>query len=146
MIEAVSKKLTRNDLGLTGGHQAGICVPRSIVNLNFFPLLDEKTYNPRKKIRCLYQGKEIFFNYIYYNNRLFGSGTRNEYRLTGMSTFFRENKCETDDVLEFKKNGENYLISILKGTNQDYNEVLLEDSPIIIKADWSYKAGIDYEY
>ncbi len=40
MNKTISKKLSANDLGLTGSHQAGILVPKSTELQNFFPKLD----------------------------------------------------------------------------------------------------------
>ena len=80
MVSKVVKRLTRNDLGLTGGHQAGICVPFKIVKLGFFPELDSSIKNPRLDIPFSFAGQTIVFSYVYYNGRLIGDGTRNEYR------------------------------------------------------------------
>ncbi|GAB1458090.1 hypothetical protein MASR2M48_33980 [Spirochaetota bacterium] len=41
LSKQVVKKLSKNDLGLTGSHQAGILVPRVDEILNFFPFLTE---------------------------------------------------------------------------------------------------------
>ena len=134
----ISKKLTRNDLGTTGSHQAGICVPINIIRLNFFPSLDSSQYNPRKTIPLLYKDKTVFFNLIYYNNRLFGKGTRNEYRLTGMTRFLKENDCKENDTLEFSLCDGKYYIDIIKQHTKELNI----DAPIYIKSDWAYKESI----
>ena len=43
-------------------------------------------------------GRQWSFNFIYYNNRFFG-GTRNEFRLTGMTDFFREFNLKAGDAV-----------------------------------------------
>ena len=103
----VTKLLSANDTGETGGHQAGICVPKRQEILSFFPTLDSRTKNPRMTIvfHCMNSGEKWTFNYIYYNNKFFG-GTRNEYRLTGMTKsmcplFRSDHIFGADDGVEF---------------------------------------------
>jgi hypothetical protein len=43
----ISKVLSANDTGDTGGHQAGILVPKDPDILAFFPKLDANRRNPR---------------------------------------------------------------------------------------------------
>ena len=43
----IAKILSANDTGETGGHQAGILVPREPDVISFFPKLDASQYNPR---------------------------------------------------------------------------------------------------
>ncbi|MBY6018719.1 hypothetical protein KUW04_13160 [Halomonas denitrificans] len=93
----ITKVLSANDTGETGGHQAGILVPRERRLLSFFPSLNEKEYNPRVHLKFEDgSGVEWDFAFIYYNNKLFG-GTRNEYRLTRMTRFIREAGLTTGD-------------------------------------------------
>ena len=136
MSQIVCKTLSRNDLGYTGGHQAGILVPKEIIKLDFFPFLDPSEYNPRCDISFNFEDRIIAFTFIYYNNRLHGNGTRNEYRITGMTKFFRENCCEPGDVLKFSKDMNGYKINIEKQiiTVEGYREAL--DRPIVIRAGW----------
>ena len=47
-------------------------------------------------------GAEWTFSFIYYNNRFFG-GTRNEYRLTGMTEFFRRFNLKAGDRVILKQ-------------------------------------------
>ena len=100
----VEKKLSANDLGHTGSHQAGIHVPKDERILNFFPLLNGRTKNPRAHIvmREVADNTRWDFNFIYYNNRLSG-GTRNEYRLTCMTGYLRAVGASVGDVLTFRK-------------------------------------------
>ena len=86
---AITKVLSKNDTGETGGHQAGILVPKDPNILAFFPPLDSSTKNPRVRLNFFDpQGSLWKFSFIYYNNYFFG-GTRNEYRLTWMTALIR---------------------------------------------------------
>ena len=69
----ISKVLSANDTGETGGHQAGILIPKSEIILSFFPKLSSAKKNPRVSIK-FYDNydKEWQFNFIYYNNKFFG--------------------------------------------------------------------------
>jgi hypothetical protein len=103
MKTTVEKVLSANDTGETGGHQAGLLIPKDILTLEFFPYLDPSTKNPRCVIDLLdAAGDEWTFNFIYYNNKFFG-GTRNEYRLTCMTEFIRRYSLKEGDVVIFKK-------------------------------------------
>lgn len=139
MVSKVVKRLTRNDLGLTGGHQAGICVPFKIVRLGFFPELDVSVKNPRVDIPFDFAGRAIVLSYVYYNGRLLGEGTRNEYRLTGMTKFFKENGCAVDDLLEFSFKEGKYSIDIRHQNKENYDDSFDLDEPLIIRADWIYR-------
>ena len=104
MSRKISKKLSANDVGTTGAHQAGILVPKEKAILSFFPSLDPKVKNPRMTlvVRELRDGTRWEFNFIYYNNKLFG-GTRNEYRLTCMTQYLRAIDSKVGDDLVFSK-------------------------------------------
>ena len=97
--------LSANDTGETGGHQAGILVPKDPRVLNFFPWLDPSQKNPRLFLTFEDEHKlQWNFAFIYYNNRLFG-GTRNEYRLTRMTGFLMLNKLQQGDTIIMRKPG-----------------------------------------
>ena len=108
IIKKISKILTKNDTGETHSHQAGILVPKSKAEiLSFFPELQNNEKNPRKNVVFLDKNGKIWkFNYIYYNNKFFG-GTRNEYRLTGMTKFFRKYDVLEGDLVVFSCDSEN---------------------------------------
>jgi hypothetical protein len=98
-MHAIEKILSANDTGETGGHQAGICVPKAENILSFFPPLNPELKNPRQVLDIKDDAGTFWsFNFIYYNNRFFG-GTRNEYRLTGMTAFFREFNLKAGDKI-----------------------------------------------
>ncbi|MFT4954901.1 MAG: hypothetical protein ACI8U3_001275 [Brevundimonas sp.] len=86
-----SKTLSANDTGLTGGHQAGILVPKGDLELlAFFPFLDPAMENPSAWIDVTDEhGQERRLRYIWYNKKLHGTGTRNEYRITHLTGYLR---------------------------------------------------------
>ena len=121
MSRIVSKPLTRNDLGLTGSHQAGMCIPRNVAI--FFPTLNESEKNPRAVVRVIdWNNKPWTFNFIHYNNKLFG-GTRYEYRLTKMTKFFREHQLKENDRIEFSINPSGKYSIIIHHNHETENTV-----------------------
>jgi hypothetical protein len=104
MIIKIRKKLSPNDVGTTGTHQAGILVPKEPCVLKFFPTLDGSTLNPRANL-TLHDKSDATrwkFNFIYYNNKKFG-GTRNEYRLTCMTQYLRAINAKAGDEIIFSR-------------------------------------------
>jgi hypothetical protein len=100
---SIAKTLSANDTGETGGHQAGILVPREPEILSFFPSLGTDAKNPR--VHLLFEdpsGEAWVFAFIYYNNSYFG-GTRNEYRLTRMTKFIRAHNLREGDELILRR-------------------------------------------
>ena len=78
------KRLSANDTLATNAHQAGPYVPKDLL-FEVFPMIDDRTR----------QNPDVFFDAyvdshvdhrrvraVWYNNRLFGTGTRNEARIT----------------------------------------------------------------
>lgn len=108
----ISKVLSANDTGETGGHQAGLLIPREERILSFFPRLDSNQLNPRSHLRFEDQdGSSWEFAFIYYNNRFFG-GTRNEYRLTRMTKYIRQTSLAAGDEVVLRYLGDaGYFIS-----------------------------------
>jgi hypothetical protein len=103
---AITKYLSRNDAGETGGHQAGMLIPRDPEILSFFPRLNPKEYNPRHQLTFRDPlGTKWTFSFIYYNNKFFG-GTRNEYRLTCMTPFMRAHNLHAGDKLTLSRDEE----------------------------------------
>ena len=106
VAKAISKILSANDTGETGSHQAGILVPKKSEILTFFPTLDYSRKNPRHHLVFYDESDARWeFAYIFYNNMLFG-GTRNEYRLTRMTPFLRQNGLNAGDELILEQNAE----------------------------------------
>jgi len=112
---AITKILSKNDTGETGAHQAGILVPKPEEILSFFPELDSSVKNPRLAITFIDDtGSKWQFSFIYYNNKFF-DGTRNEYRLTRMTPFFKSHNLKSGDTLTLEHNGEGeYNISYVR--------------------------------
>lgn len=95
----VVKILSANDVGATGTHQSGILVQKDAAVLEIFPKLDGTVLNPRAALTARDQADHSWgLTFIYYNNRLFG-GTRNEYRLTRLTKYFRANGVVEGDSL-----------------------------------------------
>lgn len=100
--QVVEKYLSANDTGATGGHQAGILIPKAGSVLLFFPPLEATVKNPRAVFNVTDDaGGQWPLVFIHYNNRFFG-GTRNEYRLTGMTRFFRAFNLHAGDKIILK--------------------------------------------
>ena len=111
---AIQKILTKNDTSETGAHQAGICIPKDFHILSFFPKLDVDVKNPRTILIVVDEAdKEWCFSFIYYNNKKFG-GTRNEYRLTGMTGFIKQYNLKAGDTLILKRKGAKDLRVLFK--------------------------------
>ena len=116
---SISKQLSMNDSGETGGHQAGMLIPKQKEILDFFPKLDSSLKNPRAAMYFTDKsGKTWKMNFIYYNNRFFG-GTRNEYRLTGMTAYFRESNLKAGDE-----------ITLTRSNNQLSIDYTRENTPV----------------
>ena len=137
MIKTIFKKLSKNDLGLTGSHQSGICVPRDIVKKGFFPKLDKNQLNPRETISFDIGGECLELSYIYYNSRTLGLGTRNEYRLTRMMHFFHQNNLKENDIVQFDLDESRQKYSIVLHKEED-QRVFDNNAPLIIHAGWAY--------
>lgn len=102
------KVLSLNDTGETGAHVAGLLVPKT--DLDFFPPLVRGEKNPRAEIAATDPHGNVWpLNFIYYNNELFG-GTRNEFRLTGLTNFFEKNALRAGDVVALEKTSSGFRI------------------------------------
>lgn len=132
------KTLSRNDLGLTGGHQGGILVPRVEAAFLFFPALDATQFNPRTVVcfRDEVLARDWDLNFIYYNGRLLRRSSRNEYRLTGLTGFFRSHDAVVGDELEFREMADGSRTLQLRRANEI--EVGEEPDPdvIVLSGKW----------
>ena len=107
---SISKTLSANDTGETGGHQAGFCIPRTREILDFFPALSTEEKNPRRSMHFLDDFDRTWsFNFIYYNNKFFG-GTRNEYRLTGVTGYVRSVALRSGDKITLTRTKDSELM------------------------------------
>jgi hypothetical protein len=119
----IVKVLTPNDVGDTHSHQAGWTVPKPIVS--FFPPLDSSRLNPDTWLLVLGPGGQCWsWRYIYYNSRLHGLGTRNEYRLTHVRSAIHDLGASAGDVIEFTRQGD-----------QDIHVRILNDSAFRMETD-----------
>ena len=118
MTSKFRKTLSKNDTGVTGSHQAGMAIPKSNTDfLKFLGNLDPKEENPSRAIHCMDEyGDMLDLRFVYYNKKLHGNGTRNEYRLTKTTGYFRRSDAEPGDEVELSKNDEDdfYRIKIIK--------------------------------
>lgn len=113
------KILSANDVGSTGTHQAGILVPKTdTALLGFLPFLSAEAKNPSAYLSCVDRlGVRFNARFVYYNNSLHDrEGTRNEYRLTGLTDFLRRNGAKPGDLLEISGDGRglDYLMEIVR--------------------------------
>ncbi len=116
---AFRKTLSANDVGTTGGHQGGVLIPKGERDLlEFLPHLDPSVKNPDAWLSCTdpYGGTHRF-RFVYYNNKLHDPrGTRNEYRITYMTAWFRNAGAKEGDVFEIAKDAGSsvYTVSVIK--------------------------------
>ena len=117
---AYSKFLSANDTGDTGAHQAGIYVAKNAISI-LFDTPGAKGENKDKLVKIRWQGDfTTDSRFIYY-----GTGTRNEYRITRFGRGFPYLRTEhTGDLFVFIKNdSENYSGYVLE-TEDEINTFL----------------------
>lgn len=117
--QSISKILSKNDVGETGSHMAGILIPKQPTILEFFPPLELNALNPRVEVVFIDSSGETWtFNFLHYNNRFYG-GTRNEYRLTGMTKYIKSySLTEGDEIIFKKRSGGTYSIAHRRNTSK----------------------------
>ena len=100
-----TKRLSANDLGITGTHQSGILIPKDPSVLGLFPTLDVTRLNPDCVIDFYVPNFDQYrqARFVYYNGRDLGMGTRSEYRLTRIAGLLREFGAQVGDQLEFRR-------------------------------------------
>lgn len=138
MVEqTIVKTLSPNDVGETGGHQAGLHIPKKKSILSFFPCLEPSARNPRVHLRFKDQsGYHWKFAFIYYNNKFFG-GTRNEYRLTGMTRYIREaGLVSGDEVLMHRHANGSFSISYRRAQEPSIAHSETRGTVLILSPNW----------
>ena len=130
------KTLSANDVGTTGGHMGGILVPKGDGELlAFLPPLDVSTLNPSAWIDCEAPDRAILrLRFVYYNNRLHvEGGTRNEYRITYLTKFLRDEGAREGDLFEIAREdgAAVYRIRVVRKTEEV--QPLEDDGPLRIK-------------
>ena len=109
------KTLSANDVGSTGGHQGGILIPKGEKELlEILPPLNPCVKNPDAWIECVDDASQkLKFRFVYYNNKLHDDGgTRNEYRITHMTRWFRDVGAREGDEFEISKDHMNAFYTI----------------------------------
>lgn len=112
-MKQIEKVLSKNDTGETGGHQDGFLIPKQPAEIRgCLPSLDATVENPRCPVEAIDDAGEYWsFQYIYYNKKLFGTGTRNEYRLTGFIRFIKKYLLKAGDTVILRPEGRVYRIT-----------------------------------
>lgn len=137
MTKEIRKVLSANDTGETGAHQAGILVPKNEKILSFFPSLDRNARNPRMTLVMREEdGTRWEFNFIYYNNRLTGAGTRNEFRLTVMTKYLRAANAKAGDVLVFSKDADDSFRVRLQRASRE-TPLVNDDDVLVLSGGWT---------
>jgi|GEM_PF-425347 len=116
LINSAIKRLSENDTSSSSSHQAGFLIPKLFVKDGLFERLSDTELNPRRKLKFtdLSDNSVVFFNYIFYNNRLF-EGTRLEYRLTGLTRWIKSHGLKAGDSIEFQRIDKyEYTIKVIK--------------------------------
>ena len=136
MRKAFRKVLSPNDANETGGHQAGILIPKNMRDLiSFLGKLDLLIKNPRKQLSFIdEEGVVSKFNFIYYNNKFHTpEGTRNEYRLTGMTAYLKRRNAQSGDTLELSRLDEEdcYRVALIKEKNQESEEIVTSNYVVL---------------
>lgn len=133
-----SKILSANEIGITKSHQAGLLVPKRIALLGYFPSLDHFATNPREKMTfsILELGIEVSLNFIYYNNKDRGQGTRSEYRLTGTTKLFKQLHALPGQVIEFGYIDKCKKAIIIKRDEMDTSPNQITKRPFITTNGW----------
>lgn len=143
MSKTCRKILTKNDTAETGGHQAGITIPKRPDLLDFFPALDLAEFNPEDWIVCIdSEGERWEMRYVYYNGKTFSPrlSTRNEYRITYMTKFFRKWNAQSKDAIVFKETNKRntYDVRIEKLSVSDAaSKNNTEEQAVVILRGWS---------
>lgn len=130
--KAISKVLSPNDVGETGTHQAGFLIPKSGNTKFFFPPLDGTVKNPRHNLVFYDEVSNRWeFSFIYYNGKKFG-GTRDEYRLTGLTKFFSQNKLVSGDTIILSRDDEDrYIIHYKRSSTTNVETITKQDGTVI---------------
>lgn len=99
---------------MTKSHQDGIHWPLEIIHAGFFPALNPAEHNPRTLINITFldSGETGAGHYIHYNNKFTTGGTRNEFRLTGLTATLLGLGARPGDRIEVSHTPDRLNISI----------------------------------
>ena len=79
---------------------------------------------------------EISLNYIYYNNKDRGQGTRSEYRLTGTTNLFRQLNVVPGQTIEFGYIDKALRAVIIKNRDENVSQRDISSRPFITTNGW----------
>ncbi len=119
-LQSFCKFLSANDTGKTGGHQAGIYIPKPAVPIIFGQSFSRGTNHDRRGEITWHDGKTTCNRFIYY-----GRGTRNEYRITQFGRGFEYLSDEhTGDLFVLVKNTQDSYQGFVLSTEEEIEEFL----------------------
>lgn len=114
------KFLAANDTGETGAHQSGIYIPKPAVSIIFSGQFDRGSNQDRYATIHWSDGTSTNNRFIYY-----GSGTRNEYRITQFGKGFEYlHPDHTGDLFVLVKNDEENYQGFFLSTDEEIDEFL----------------------
>jgi hypothetical protein len=141
VYSSYKKILTKNDAGETGGHQAGITIPKNdTALLNFFPSLDKESFNPEEWIVCVDpDGNEWDMRYVYYNGKTFTptKSTRNEYRITYMTKFFRKWNAKSQDAIVFRETNKRNQYHLSIERRDEWGNNCIREPKLVVLKGWT---------
>lgn len=125
----VAKRLSGNDTGLTGGHQAGLYLPKKFFEMALPEIVTTEQLNPDIQFDCYFPSDNYFVSNvraIYYNNRYFIGdngeyGTRNEFRMTrwGGNQCPLQNKENTGALLVLFWHEKQFCCCVARDENEE---------------------------
>lgn len=122
MAEVIEKDLSANDVGETGGHQAGPYLGTPDTIPDFFPGLDVDETNPHLLLSFQTDnGRRYDFELRYYNEK-------NEYHLTQMTGFFRDHKVHSGDTLVLKRENDDTLRVGIRRPDEPAEGIVVDQS------------------
>jgi hypothetical protein len=135
----VSVRLTANDIGTTGSHNAGIYVPKDPRILSLLPNLDKTERNPDAWFKAYFPelGKIFDLRYIYYNNQFWSNGTRNEYRITWIREALAALHAQENDQLVFSKSQESGFVVTIELRKGSIDQQIADAKTSQVNERWS---------
>ncbi len=112
------KRLSGNDTLLNGTHQAGPYIPKDVINVLVPSIRQSTELNPRKNFEVSIDSHklEASVTAIWYNNRIIGSGTRNECRITNWGG-------RNSPILDPESTGSIFILAFHKTEQHDADDL-----------------------
>ena len=142
MNEKFYKVLSKNDVGETNSHQAGIRIPYTIAKESgIFPPMDAKIRNPRSEVRFYDEANRLLVcQFIWYNDELHDKDKKrghNEFRLTCVTDYLKSNHAKSGDEIWFSIDENDVRhIGLRKETATTNIDEPFGESVIIISKGW----------